>query len=246
MMFRVIINVVLWLFLLPINMHADIEIRFACDKDLPELLILDRVVSYEFFKPLWIAGYSHTVLGKNPDYYLEKDLQLDEVLFHQAVKADGQARLCIAHDTKSNRTVGLLLFHRENEKSLKLDLFMINKEYRGKGIGRKLLQIALTAFPNITTCDVYVLRFANENTQKFYQAMGFQCLGLAPQEVAELTGLSWSELAFHYRLNIVVNAKMDNLVRTIEIHQPNLRLGCRVPLKKLYPIITDVDQAKSA
>jgi len=185
------------------GLETGIEIRYACEKDFAGLMSLDKKVTDEFFKPLFLQGYAHTWLGKHTDDFLEQELRDDEKLFANAIAAHGNSRLCIAYDRDNNTPAGLLLFHHDNENQSKiiLDLFLIDKQYRRNGIGRRLIHAALKTFSNITVCDVFPLRFANASTLAFYEAMGFKKLGLAPDEPSGWPEVSHADIAFHYRLD---------------------------------------------
>ncbi len=184
-----------------------IVLRLAQQADLTALLELDRQCSFEYWKPLFLAGYTHVPVGNQVDQMLEEELIADQKLFANAVSLSNNMRLLAAYNVEENKPVGLLLFDKADERSIQLDLLMVDKAYRRKGIGKQLIDRALAEFPAITICDVTPLRFANDQTIKFYEAYGFERIGFRPidnDNASELSLIKWfgpsyTEMFYHYR-----------------------------------------------
>lgn len=182
--------------------RSEILVRPATLADIPEVLELDRRASFEYFKPLYTKAYAHLSLGKNPDYFLELDLKQDEQTFYELVKTPGDTRLHIAYDGELKRVAGLIVFHKEHEDIVELDLLLVDKDYRRMGIGKKLVRDAIATFKNIKTCLVYPIQHANNETLRFYQSMGFKNMGVGPENKKNIYGIKYSEMHFHFRFDL--------------------------------------------
>lgn len=176
-----------------------IQIRRAREHDLPAALELDRSVTFEFFKPLYVTYYAHLPHGKNADHFLLCELDADKQNFPKCLDDTSSRRLLVAEDMRTNTLVGLLLFHREHG-IMELDLLLVDQQYRRKGIGRRLVREALTIFDSITACIVYPLRFGNENQLAFYGSLGFMCEKQVPHEKHDVYGIDYAETRYFYRM----------------------------------------------
>lgn len=76
--------------------------------------------------------------------------------------------------SEEGNLVGIITARRiENEQTLQLDRLYILPKYQGKGIGKQLLNKALTAFDGITTVFLEV-EAMNKNAIDFYLKQGFE------------------------------------------------------------------------
>jgi hypothetical protein len=66
-----------------INAAYNIIVRPAQLTDLPSVLDLDWHVTMEYFKPLYLNNYLQLPIGKDPDYYLTKELINDEYQYQK-------------------------------------------------------------------------------------------------------------------------------------------------------------------
>lgn len=178
-----------------------INIRPAISTDIDLSLDLDLRVSIEYFKPMFINKYSHTVLGANPDYYIALDIVNDKKLFIDCVNMAGTNRLYIAFDEVLQIVVGLIVFHQEDSTAIEIDLLLIDKKYRSKGIGKKLVNTALTHFKDIDKCGVYVFSH-NEQALAFYKSLGFVYIGPGSENKQTIYGISYAQLFVYYNLDI--------------------------------------------
>lgn len=179
---------------MPFFVHATgITIRFAQEADYQSVCAFDRLVTYEYFKPLYKEHFCHIELGNNPDPYLEKELAADEQDFKQLLSAQNN-RMMIALDNTA--IVGLILFHRENT-ILELDLLLIHADYRKKGIGTTLVQAMLTAHFDAYKCIVYPIR-GNEAAIKFYEKLGFINHGIPQNNKHNIYGIAYTDMYWQY------------------------------------------------
>lgn len=70
--------ILLFCFNLIYSIPTNITIRNAVQEDLSAMLDLAKIVSYEYFLPLFTQEYSHLPLGKNSAYFLELELDHDK------------------------------------------------------------------------------------------------------------------------------------------------------------------------
>ncbi len=182
------------------NKQEHIIIRALQIEDLASILELDRAVTFEFFKPLYTQHYAHLPIGKDPDRYLELELEKDRQLFHQLTKTPMESmRLYGAWNPEIKACIGLILFHNDADE-VHIDCLLVAKEYRRLSIGKRLLNQAVTAFKNSKSCIVYPLKFGNDETLKFYQSYGFVNVEDVPHEKKNSYGISYHEMYFKYKL----------------------------------------------
>lgn len=179
-----------------------IIIRAAQSSDQEQLISLDRRVSFEYFKPIYANGYAHLDLGKNPDHFLELELQNDAVWLPACIQGTTQEQILVAYDQQTQTCAGFLIFHLHDPRTLELDLLLVDAPYRGKGIGKKLIYQAIALSKGITSCVVYPLRYANANTLAFYRTIGFVYLGPDRREHRNVYGIKCSDMYLHYRLDV--------------------------------------------
>lgn len=183
-----------------VNSNAQIIYRAATNNDIASSLDLDYRVSMEFFKPFFKDNYAHLSLGKDPDHALSLDLENDKKLFPDCVNMVDKDRLFVAYDDEKKFVVGLIVFHKEAAYLLEIDLLLIDKEYRTKGIGKNLVQKALSYFKDIKACGVHVF---NKNYQaiNFYQKLGFINKGSGPENKNTVYGISYKEICVYCYLD---------------------------------------------
>lgn len=193
-----------------INIHSTIEIRPACIEEIPAVLEIDRKVTYEFFKPLFIDAYSSIGIERDVDQELEKELVLDAQLFSELAQTQGLERLHIAWDTIHNIPCGLLVFHLEDAEIV-LDLLLVDAAYRKQKIGKRLLLSMLEVFNDATKVTVYPLIYNNESTLKFYEAFGFKNLGVGPTDKLNIHGIPYSTMYYHFELTLSKHMRFHEL-----------------------------------
>jgi GNAT superfamily N-acetyltransferase len=184
-----------------INSYSAIEIRPAHSEEIPAVLELDRKVTYEFFKPLFIDAYQYLGLKRDVDKELEKELALDAQLFSELAQAQGLERLHIAWDTMHNIPCGLIAFHLEDTEII-LDILLVEAAYRAQKIGKRLLQSMFEVFSNAAKVTVYPLIYNNSSTLKFYEALGFKNLGVGPADKLNIHGIPYSKIYYHFELTL--------------------------------------------
>lgn len=180
----------------------DIIIRPAQESDIPEIIVLDHRVSYEYFKPLYVNAYSHLPLGKNPDYFLNLELEDEKKTIYDYIIQSQTGRILIAYDTAKSKPVGLIIFHKFNNNSLEIELLLIDRNYRGLHLGTLLVNQALSTFEDITSCTVYPFKLGNAKVLNFYESLGFIHKGAAPQERKTIFNISYYDLYFYYKKDL--------------------------------------------
>lgn len=179
-----------------------IDIRPATADEIPSILELDYRVTFEFFKPQFINIYNKLGIKNDIDHDLNEELKSDAQTFSLIAKMEGAERLHVAWDTAQNIPCGLLVFHKETNNVIILDLLLVDKNYRNQGIGKRLVRSAYKAFDGIKTIIVYPVQFNNENTLKFYESLGFKNLGVGPADKINCYGIPYSDMYYYFKLDM--------------------------------------------
>lgn len=174
----------------------NITIRKAIHDDLKELFELDKDVSYEYFLPVYSLGYAHLPLGKNPQYYLDLELEEDKKWFVDCIEEKAPELLWVADDRANDTVAGLIIAGNISDITMEINLLLILKKYRRHGIGKCLVQHALASFPDVSWCVVYPLRFANDDTLKFYQSVGFVNQGIPDIDRLNIYGIPYKDMYY--------------------------------------------------
>ncbi len=185
-----------------ISIPKNITVRPAQETDLPSIYHLDRAVSFEYFKPLYLKAYAHLDLGKNPDYYLELELEEDKVWFPKCIQGETDDKFIVAHNASNNTITGFIIVHKEKDSVGIIDLLLILKEYRGQGIGKALVHQTFEVLPEVKTWEVTPFRLENKDTLAFYEKLGFKNMGIPTFTETSIYGFPYSELYFQYQLDL--------------------------------------------
>lgn len=188
--------------LVSLSKANDFVIRPANLADLPEILELDRKITFEFFKPLYLKSYTHLIEPNKVDYFLNKELANDQEIFPKAINDLNHEKLHIAYDDDKKHIVGFLLFHIE-EEIIELDLLLIDKNYRRKGIGKKLIINAIDTFKQAESVIVYPLSIDNIDTLNFYESIGFINFGPSPMEGTNAYGVNYHKMHYYFKLDCI-------------------------------------------
>ncbi len=189
------------IFQIAFKSYENIVVRPAEEKDLPQVFELDRRVTFEFFQPVFEATYAHLGIKQNPESDLNDELATAREWFPECVKAQGSERLYIAWDTLHDLPCGLIVFHQNDADTVEIDLLEIDPAYRGIGIGKRLVQSIFDAFSTTKSCLVYPLRYKNDDTLRFYYALGFKNLGIDPRPKS-VHGIPCADLYWYLRLDV--------------------------------------------
>lgn len=181
-----------------------IDIRPATVQDLPAIFELDERISYEFFKPLYTNIYQHLNVDRDVDRDLQKELELDTESFPNIINNSGLERLHVAWDTENNILCGIIVFSRQNNHEILLDLLLVDKNYRGKGIGKQLVNSMFSVFKDIKVVNVYPFKFNNENVLKFYELLGFKNCDLISEDKISIHDIRYIDLYYHFRLEVKI------------------------------------------
>ncbi len=184
------------------TIQGSIEIREARKDDMPALLQIDSEVTNEYFKPLYRNAYPHLCIGQDPDFYLDKESEEDIAWFEECTLSESIYSLYIALDDRTHDAAGLIIAHKEDGKSLLIDLLLVRKKYRGRGVGKGLVRLAIGAFDELHTCVVCPFGCSeNQNTLNFYKSLGFKDLGPADID-KEVYGIPYKDLYRYFRLDL--------------------------------------------
>src|SRR5260221_5254783 len=129
----------------------NISIRFAEQKDIPNMLNLSSTVIEEYFKPTIRSGYPHCFAHNETlsnEFFEEADNAYQTALTQVANgQGDDSCHILIASKDKSpDKILGLCLFKTEND-SIHIDYLIVSQESRGKGIGKALLDHTVSMHP---------------------------------------------------------------------------------------------------
>ncbi len=101
-----------------------------------------------------------------------------------------------------------------------IGILLILKEYRRKGIGKALIYHAIDSFSDVTICEVYTLKFANEETLAFYQAIGFVNQGIPTIDETTMFGIHYKEMFYHFTYDLPLRHTMSqSTTRSIPTHR---------------------------
>ncbi len=150
-------------------LNSNIIIRPALESDLVEIMNLDRKVSWEHFKPIFLQ-YTGLPLAEKSEELLEKDLEFDKEMFIQSIHNQNNRYLNIA--INSDKIVGFIAF-RVEKSTIYIELIFVDKDYRSKKIGQRLIDTMISNFKNIDSIGLIVLD-KNISAIKFYQTYGFK------------------------------------------------------------------------
>lgn len=156
---------------------TDVSIQFAQQKDIPALTAIHQEVRNEFFKPTMATGY--------PEYFAHNTEFLDECfnevdgllaeLFKESTNdTDNNMHILIATDNEEpNKILGLCAFKKAEADSIFIDYLIVSQPSRGKGIGKALLNNALSTYKDINSCSLATLANNNAAVHAFYERCGF-------------------------------------------------------------------------
>jgi ribosomal protein S18 acetylase RimI-like enzyme len=160
-----------------------ITIHRALADDLVKIIELDAEISHEYFKPLFLQYPEYQGKEHEVEKMLAAEVETDALWFADCIAMkDINQRLFIARYL--GRCIGFIACHRQDDTIAVIDLLMIDAPYRGKGIGKQLIQICIEAFPEATTCMLVVLD-KNEQARISYEKMGFALMVERPSFVQE-------------------------------------------------------------
>jgi GNAT superfamily N-acetyltransferase len=172
------------------------QFRTAAIEDLQEILSLDREISYEHFKPIFLC-YSECPLGQEADKILEDELDADRIGFQEAILGLCPNKLYIV--CMRNKIVGFSYLN-QIEQSLTIDLLCIDKKYRHQGIGKKFFEYILDQNP-VTECRVACLN-KDYGAIQFWKSLGFKKLSIKPSDIGNEFQEDHPECYEYYQFSI--------------------------------------------
>lgn len=179
-----------------------ILIRPGIQSDIASALELDRKVTMEYFKMLFTTYYTHLSIAYDPEYYLGLDLNFDKKLFADCVNQIGCERLYVAYDQQQHKLAGFVAYHRETDSIGEIYLLMIDKKYRRLGLGKKLVEAAISSMEDIDFWGLYV-HAHNKEARNFYASLGFEYLGLGPKANIKIyPGITYGQIFVYLGLKV--------------------------------------------
>lgn len=176
-----------------------VAIRPATKNDIPEILKIDKEASLEYFVPFFSQYYSHYNFGRNATEFLLSEVKKDKERFTEYITPESPHSLWIAQDIEKNEIIGLITFVQIDTSIVELELLLLKKECRGRGIGKRLVLEPLKELDKINTCFLYCFK-ENKPTLKFYESLGFVNTGPGPSNRNFTNNVPYSET--HYKLEL--------------------------------------------
>lgn len=157
---------------------SEISIKNAEQKDIPALIALNKEVMDEYFKSAVITGYPDSPIAQNPELlndFLNQFTNRYEPIFHNITNENNNDyHVLIASNKKDQEKIlGLCIFRKEEKNSLYIQYIIVSQQSRGKGIGKALLDNALSFHDDITSCTLKTFAHGNDATRAFYEKYGF-------------------------------------------------------------------------
>ena len=181
--------------------QGSINIRKAQAADMPGLRELDQDVTNEYFKPLYRAAYPHLPIGKNADRFLDQEIDQELQWISECIASESDSSVYVALDNENNRIVGVVLSHKIDETTLLLDLLLVRKECRKRGVGKALIHASIKAFDDVRACIAYTDSCEENNaTLRFYTLLGFKNIG--PVNLEHIYGIEYKNLHSCFRLDL--------------------------------------------
>ena len=178
-----------------------VTIEKAIEKDLPEILKIDKEVSLEYFVPFFAQHYSDYNFGKNPKGFLLPEIELDKKRFKEYINTESPHSLWVARNTHTNQILSLVIFIKTDATTIELELLMLTKASRGLGIGKRLVLEPLETFNSMKTCFLYCCK-KNVAALKFYEKIGFTNTGPGPTDKLFANESKLSDTHYKLELNL--------------------------------------------
>lgn len=156
----------------------EIVISHIQQKDVPAIITLHKQVSDEYFRPAMLAGYLDNPLVQNPETLNKFFNGIDvfiELFSTKAINDTGHNKDCIliaSNKEKTDSPLGFCAFIKE-ESSIFILYLLVSQQARGEGIGKALINSALSMYKDIVVCRLVTLAYGNESTHMFYERLGF-------------------------------------------------------------------------
>lgn len=139
---------------------VEIEIRFTRAEDAAELKTKLREIWHDTYDAFW--GRERVVQLSSQWHALEK-------LINEAESSD----ICSLVALSDGQIVGHALTYLSSASSVHIARLYLHKDFHGQGIGKRLLQQGLQAFPGAKSAHLEVIE-GNERAVAFYRSQGFQ------------------------------------------------------------------------
>ena len=152
-----------------------ISIKFAEQHHIPTLIALNEELLDEYFGPTLVAGYPEYFSYDTPLLYEFREgwNYMFQIILEEGIDQLNDHHILIASDDENpDNIIGLCAFAKE-DNSIHLEYLIVSQKLRNKGVGKMLLDTALTMYDDVTTCWLETIAKANEKTHAFYERYGF-------------------------------------------------------------------------
>jgi len=154
------------------------------EKHVHALTSFNREIINNFFKPLMLVEHPDNPFAQNPhlldNFFVNLNIGFARRL-EEAVSNRGNinAHIVIALDHENlDKILGFCAFTKR-EDCIYVNFIAVAEQVRGKGVGKALLNAALSTYNDISSCQLKTFAFGNEATRAFYERFGFTNRGLA-------------------------------------------------------------------
>jgi ribosomal protein S18 acetylase RimI-like enzyme len=165
-----------------VSHKSRVSVRLATVEDLKAIVALHATIGYEYFKPLFLQYPEYAGKEEDAEKRVAYEVETDTILFTSCISMENQQRLYVAYDDTT--LVGFVACHKQNDTIVIIDRLMIEAGYRGKGIGKQLIQTCIQTFPEASTCMLVVFD-KNKPACAVYEKMGFVLMDEKPPFVQE-------------------------------------------------------------
>ncbi len=162
---------------------AELFIGMAQEEHIPMLTALSKEVIDEFFRPLMLVEHPDNPLAKNSQLLNKFLVNLDDGFVRHLKRvtsstenSDGYV-VVASNNEDPNNILGFCAFTKK-EDFIYVHYIAVSQHVRGKGIGKGLLNAALSTYKDVFLCKLKTFAYGNEATQAFYERLGFTSRGL--------------------------------------------------------------------
>lgn len=182
-------------------LQGQVIIRPAVAADIPALIAFDRAITYEYFVPLVPQYYQNFFTLDQYAQEMEYELNvMDPDLFKKAIDQVDNIYLHVAVNEENQDLVAFNLFSQIDD-TLNLDLILVAKDYRNKGICSKFIQTIIENFSEIKMITTEVLQ-CNLAACKAYEKIGFKNTGPGSADKTNCFGFGLDKWIFVYKLHL--------------------------------------------
>ena len=117
----------------------------------------------------------NALIRESKSFWGYSDSFLDQFMAQWGIKASHLAMNEVLVFEKEGDLIGLFAFKINNENNPELNLFFVNRNHIGQGIGKKIWQHALSYALNRGWDEFKII--ADPNAEQFYERLGAKTIG---------------------------------------------------------------------